>query len=73
MEHLDLSRNYEGLSATNIAEMMSHSLSHSKIRHLSFNYMGWNELPPKMLEWNQAVYVVIHFFFSMNGYIFDHM
>jgi Leucine-rich repeat (LRR) protein len=48
MEHLDLSRNYEGLSATNIAEMMSHSLSHSKIRHLSFNYMGWNELPPKM-------------------------
>ena len=39
MEHLDLSRNYEGLSATNIAEMMSHSLSHSKIRHLSFNYM----------------------------------
>ena len=48
MEHLDLSRNYEGLSATNIAEMISHSLNHSKIRHLSFNYMGWNELPPKM-------------------------
>jgi Leucine-rich repeat (LRR) protein len=48
MEHLDLSSNYEGLSTTNIAEMMSHSLNHSKIRHLSFNYMGWNELPPKM-------------------------
>ena len=48
MEHLDLSRNYEGLSATNIAEMISHSLNHSKIRNLSFNYMGWNELPPKM-------------------------
>ena len=48
MEHLDLSRNYKGLNATNIAEMMSHSLNHSKITHLSFNYMGWNELPPNM-------------------------
>lgn len=48
MEHLDLSKNYEGLNATNVAEMMSHSLNHSKITRLSFNYMGWNELPPKM-------------------------
>jgi len=48
MKHLDLSRNYEGLNATNIAEMMTHSLNQSKITHLSFNYMGWNELPPKM-------------------------
>ena len=28
--------------------MMSHSLNHSKIIHLSFNNMGWNELPPRM-------------------------
>ena len=48
MERLDLSKNYEGLNATIIAEMMSHSLNHSKIIHLSFNNMGWNELPPKM-------------------------
>jgi hypothetical protein len=48
MERLDLSKNYEGLNATIIAEMMSHSLNHSTIIHLSFNNMGWNELPPKM-------------------------
>ena len=27
---------------------MSHSLNHSKIIHLSFNNMGWNELPQKI-------------------------
>jgi Leucine-rich repeat (LRR) protein len=48
MKHLDLSKNNEGLNATNIAEMMSHSLNHSKITHLFFNNMGWNELPPEM-------------------------
>jgi hypothetical protein len=48
MERLDLSKNYEGLNATIIAEMMSHSLNHSTIIHLYFNNMGWNELPPKM-------------------------
>jgi hypothetical protein len=31
MEHLDLSGNYEGLSATNIAEMMSHSFLSQKL------------------------------------------